>query len=199
MSDAIRIDVFAEDHAHEAFLRAVLKRLAHEKGKRIHIRIRNGRGGHGRVMTELALYQRAIVKEVALTELPDILIVAIDANCKRLNKARNEIEKNLAPQIMGNAVIACPDPHIEKWYLADPVSFYQVVGKQPKAEKTKCERDRYKAILSETIRTAGHPLTLGGIEFAEDLVNAMDFYRAGKHDRSFGAFFDDLNGRIAGL
>ena len=198
MNDPAVIDIFAEDHAHEAFLRAVVKRLGFEKQKSLHIRVRNARGGHGRVLAELKLFQRSFLKQITqLDELPDLLIVAIDANCQRFSKASKEIAKFVELEFTDRTVIACPDPHIEKWYLADDISFCQVVGLEPRRLKTKCARDRYKSLLSETIRAAGHPSILGGIEFAEDLVNAMDFYRAGKNNPSLHAFIDDLKRQLS--
>lgn len=196
MSNAARIlvDIFAEDHAHEAFIRAVISRIGREQKLNLHPRIRNGRGGHGRVMTEFNLFQKAILGQTsALGDIPDIIIIAIDANCKRFMQACREIGKSIKPEFSDRAVIACPDPHIEKWYLADSESFCEIIGREPRSIKAKCERDIYKRLLAETIRSADHPLTLGGIEFAEDLVNAMDFYRAGKKDPSLNAFITELN------
>jgi hypothetical protein len=46
--------------------------------------------------------------------------------------------------------------------------------------------------LAEAVRDAGHPTTLGGIEFAAELINGMDLYRAGRNDHSLRAFLDDL-------
>jgi hypothetical protein len=56
----------------------------------------------------------------------------------------------------------------------------------------KCERGRYKRLLSSAVQAAGHIPTLGGIEFAQELAAAMDLYRAGKNDPALGAFIDDL-------
>ena len=191
------VDLFAEDHAHEAFLRAVVRRFEREKGKPLHMRIRNARGGHGRVMSELKLFQRSVLKQTMGSDvLPDMLIVAIDANCQRLNAARKGIENAIEKEFRDRTVIACPDPHIEKWYLSDRRSFFRVVGKEPRPIKEKCERGRYKSLLSETILAAGHPSILGGIEFAEDLVNDMHFYRAGKTDRSLQIFIEELERHI---
>jgi hypothetical protein len=188
------VDIFAEDHAHEAFIRAVTHRFGREHRLNLITRVRNGRGGHGRVMTEFKLFQRAVMmKQASGTEdIPDIIIIAIDANCQRFAQASKGIKEHVKPEFADRAVIACPDPHIEKWYLADADSFYDIVGRQPRAIRKKCERDIYKKLLAETILSAGHPLTLGGIEFAEDLVNVMDFYRAGRKDQSLNAFITDL-------
>lgn len=95
--------------------------------------------------------------------------------------------------------MACPDPHVERWYLADPESFKEVVGHQPTIGKKKCVRDYYKNALANAVRKAGHPATLGGIEFAQELVERMDLYRAGKNERSLKAFVDDLRGRLRTL
>ena len=83
--------------------------------------------------------------------------------------------------------------------MADPESFQAVVGQRPTVGKKKCARDYYKDALAKAVRQAGHPPTLGGIEFARELVTGMDLYRAGKNDRSFKAFIDDLRGRLRTL
>jgi len=124
--------------------------------------------------------------------LPDLVVVAIDANCLSFHQAHRQIRGRIEPELRDRVVIACPDPHIERWYMADPPSFRAVIGRQPKIEKVKCERDRYKQILMQTIRDSGQITTLGGIEFAQDLVSAMDLYRAGKSEPSLGFFVDDM-------
>ncbi len=43
--------------------------------------VRSGRGGHGRALTELGLYQDLVRKGVAGTTDPDLLIAGIDGNC----------------------------------------------------------------------------------------------------------------------
>lgn len=92
--------------------------------------------------------------------------------------------------------MACPDPHVERWYLADPESFKTVVGYRPTIAKKKCARDYYKEVLAKAVRKAGHPATLGGIEFAQELVDDMNLYRACKNERSLKAFVDDLRGGL---
>jgi hypothetical protein len=130
------------------------------------------------------------------SSMPDLLFVAIDANCTSFNVARKDIDKNIEPEFKNRAVIACPDPHIERWYLADKTAFMRVMEKQPKVGRKKCERDYYKVALARTIISAGYPATLGGIEFAEEIVQEMDFYLAGKTDRSFKHFLDDARRMI---
>jgi hypothetical protein len=202
MSDAapLIIDIFVEDHAHEAFIRATANRIGREQTKNLSLRVRNGRGGHGRAISELKLYQKAVLTQShGSSGIPDMIIVGIDANCQRYSQASKEIQNNLTPDFADRTVIACPDPHIEKWYLADNETFCEIVGKQPRSIRTKCERDVYKGLLADTISSAGHPLTLGGIEFAEDLVSAMDFYRAGRSDPSLKAFINELTRQLKRL
>lgn len=196
MSDAIAADLFVEDRAHEEFLKPLLSRLAAQIGKAVTLRVRSARGGHGRVLQELALYQRSVTMAPQTCPMPDLLVVAIDANCKRFAKAMQEIQNALQPPFQARAVIACPDPHIERWYLADLDAFARVVGTRPKLSRRKCERGRYKVILSKAIMDAGHPPTLGGIEFAPEIVGAMDFFLAGKNEPSLRRFINDVLARL---
>jgi hypothetical protein len=192
MSRPLIVDLFAEDRAHEEFLRAVICRLAREENKTVKIRLRSARGGHGKALTELRIYQKALLSgDISFSPFPDLLFVAIDANCSSFNAARQSIEAAIDIEFMNRVVIACPDPHIERWYLADKASFAKVVGKEPRIAKKKCERDYYKSALANAVISAGYPPTLGGIEFAEEIVVTMDLYVAGKTDRSFKYFLDD--------
>lgn len=195
MSEAA-VDLFVEDRAHEELLTALLRRLAREEGKWLVIRTRSARGGHGRALSELHLYQKTIL---AQQRVPDLLVVCIDGNCKRVTEARKDITQCLDDAIVDRAVVACPDPHVERWYLADPDAFYRVVGRRPSPGRKKCERGHYKSILGTAVRDGGHPPTLGGVEFAAELAAAMDLYRAGKNEKSLGQFLTDARTRIRGL
>jgi len=199
MSSPLTVDLFVEDRAHEEFLRAMVNRIAAEQERNLTVRVRSARGGHPRVLEELSLYQKSVLKAPESLPMPDLLFIAIDANCKRWSRARQEIQGTIQSQFAARSIVVCPDPHIERWYLADPDSFAQVVGLRPKVGKRKCERGRYKAILSKAIVDAGHPTTLGGIEFAQELVAAMDLYRAGKNEASLKHFLDDTIARIKTL
>ena len=59
--------------------------------------------------------------------------------------------------------------------------------------RQKCDRDLYKQRLSEAIYDAGIMPSLGGIEYAEDIVQQMNFERAKRADRSFRRFADELS------
>ncbi len=127
---------------------------------------------------------------------PDILVVCIDTNCKRFTEARDEVAKLVEQVAFARTVIACPNPHVERWYLADPEAFKRVVGKRPSLGQRKCERGYYKNKLTRLVRDAGHLPTLGGIEFASEIVDKMDFYRAGKNERSLKLFIEDFRSAI---
>lgn len=196
MSSPVAVDVFVEDRAHEAFLVPLVLRIAREEEVPVSPRVRSARGGHARAIAELKLYQDLVTKGAAGTTYPDLLIVGIDGNCSTFAKARQAIEDATQTPFSDRLVVASPDPHVERWYLADPESFKTVVGQRPIVGKKKCARDHYKRVLAKTVRQAGHPATLGGIEFAPDLVEGMDLYRAGRGDHSLKAFLDGLRGKL---
>lgn len=196
MSSPVTVDIFVEDRAHEAFLVPMLYRIAQEEQVVVAPRVRAGRGGHGRVVAELKLYQDLVRRGAAGRTVPDVLIAGIDGNCSTFTKAKQAIERAIDPSLSTRLVVACPDPHVERWYLADPESFHAIVGHRPAVARRKCARDYYKAALADAVRRAGHPATLGGIEFAMELVARMNLYRAGKNQRSLKSFVDDLRARL---
>jgi len=194
MSRCLITEVFAEDVAHEAFLVPLVKRLAGEQGVSVDVRVRSAVGGHGRALSEFDLFQKALIRRHLAR--PDLVVIGIDANCKKYVQARQEIEAQAVPDLRECMIIACPDPHIERWYMADPEGFALAVGATPPALKRKCGRDVYKTLLRNTIHQAGHLAPLGGIEFAPELVERMDLFQAGKNDKSFKAFTDDLRSSL---
>lgn len=197
MSSRVIVDLFVEDRAHEELLRPLVERLAAEQGIEVDVRVRSARGGHGRAIEEFRLYQKLVETGVAAPR-PDVVIVGIDGNCTTFTKKRQEVSAATQPGFADRVVAACPDPHVERWYLADPDSFETVVGCRPTVAKKKCARDHYKRLLAEAVQNAGHPPTLGGVEFAREIANGMDLYRGGKNDRSFKAFLDDLRSKLEG-
>ena len=96
-------------------------------------------------------------------------------------------------------VVGCPDPHIERWFLADPTSLKDALGMHVTLSTRKCERSLYKTRLVEALTAAGQVLTLGGIEFATEIVDAVDLYRAGKNEPSLKHFIEGLRSMLASL
>ncbi len=193
MAERRRVHLFAEDLAHELFLRALLKRIATEERVEIHISTGNARGGHGRALSELKIHQRTIL---AAAGAPDLLVVAIDANCDRWTKARENIAKIVDSRTFAAHALAIPDPHVERWFLADPPALQVALEASVTLERRKCDRDVYKQVLVSALRSAGHPVTLGGAEFAAEIVAAMDLFRAGKNEPSLRHFVDEVRGFI---
>lgn len=197
MSSEIAIDLFVEDRAHEEFIKVLVRRIADEEQCVSNIQVRSARGGEANVFAELRTYLTLVEKGVA--HRPDVLVVAIDGNCMTFARRTGEITDAIGPSFDGLAVTACPDPYVERWFLADPDSFYEIVGYRPVVKGQKCERGYYKQLLADAIRCGGHPAPLGGIDFAVDLVTRMDLYRAGKNDHSLKAFVDGLRTRLRNI
>jgi len=189
------VDIFAEDLAHEALIKPLVVRLASESQVDVEVRVISARGGHPRVKEELAVY-RTVVERGLLDRVPDLIVVVIDGNCTGYHRARMVLEQAAGTTLMSKGVIACPDPHVERWYMADPPSFKTVVGTQPRLGKKKCDRNKYKQMLAKSLADGGHPPTLGGTEFAPELIAAMDLYRAGKNEKSLKHFTDDLRAAL---
>ena len=128
---------------------------------------------------------------------PDLLVFVRDANCLGLNDRSKEvktwIQRTLRRHERENKfTIAIPDPHIERWLLLDSQAFKHVLGRGCKAPKYKCEKDHYKKLLVEAINSADETSILGGIEFAEDVVKAMNIQRMMRADDSFRRFVEDI-------
>ena len=189
----LRIDLFAEDQAHELFVSALLRRILGHAGLPFTLNVRSAVGGHGRALVALKTYQRAVLKGAAGLVRPDLLIVIIDANCNKPVAARNAILGEIVAGAAGEMVIACPDPHIERWFFADPEVFARVIGVDQQPGRRKCERSRYKALLKNAVRRAGHFPTVGGVEFAEEIVREMDLNRARRNEPSLGVLLDAVN------
>ena len=197
MSSTLAIDVFAEDAAHEAFLVPFIRRLACQECVLPDIRVRSAVGGHGRVLSEFDLFGKLVLS--GRLAMSDIIVVCIDANCRTYTTAREEIIDRTDASLRCRVVVACPDPHIERWYMVDTTGFASVVGVEPSLPKHKCERDSYKAALGNALGQAGLLAPLGGIEFAPELVGGMDLFRACRSDRSLKAFIDELRDAFARL
>ncbi len=181
------IALFVEDFAHQEVIGALVQRLADEYSIDVQFNWRSAVRGHGRVVLELRDYLRDLRGQGS--PLPDLIIVATDANCRGLNERKKEMDQTTTPAPM---ILAIPDPHIERWLLLDSAAFKTAVGRGCDAPDRKCDRDLYKRRLATAIRAAGIMPSLGGIEFAEDIVQSMDINRAKRADRSFQRFVDPL-------
>ncbi|HYT90345.1 MAG TPA: hypothetical protein VEL76_16680 [Gemmataceae bacterium] len=181
--------IFGEDYAHEVVLRTLIQRLAVDYEVAVGLQVRSATGGHGRMLREL----KAFIAELqrGRTRLPDLFIVARDANCLGYTARVKEITAALGGY-EGLLVCAVPDPHVERWLLIDSQAFKEVLNHGCDPPDQKCDRDRYKMLLDAAVRAAGVDPLLGGVEFAEDLIQAMNLGRAERADKSFGHLLGDL-------
>jgi len=190
------VSLFGEDAGHEAVLKALLARMARESGVAIRVSSLSVRGGFTTVHHEFGLYLRDI--ETGRLFTPDLIVVATDGNCKGYTARRNEIERvadahaALGPMI----VYAIPDPHVERWLLADPLAFKSILGRGCNLPQHKCEKDFYKRLLAQEVQQAGVKPILGGLEYAEDIVSAMNFALVEKAEASFEKALKELKARF---
>lgn len=180
------IAAFGEDNAHRQVIGALIARVAAELSLSVEVDWRNARHGHGRVVAEVGEYLRDVK---AQRQRVDLIVIATDANCKGPVERSRQIPINDSP---APVVLAIPDPHIERWLLLDGAAFKAVLGQGCQAPDRKCERDRYKTLLIQAISNAGVVPSLGGIEFAEDIIREMDLVRAAAADASLRQFLDTL-------
>ena len=187
------IALFVEDYAHQQVIGALIQRMTEEYGIAVRLHWRSTTHGYGRVVLEFKEFLRDLNRQG--NGLSDLIVVATDANCKGLNERVKEIGNQDAPVQMIHAV---PDPHVERWLLLDGLAFKTVFGKGCDAPDQKCDRDRYKRRLIEAIHATGTRPTLGGIEYAEDIMQEMDINRATQVDKSFRHFVEQLRSTFQG-
>ncbi len=182
-----RIALFGEDFAHRHVIGELVLRLARDAGVAVQLDWRNAAGGRPRLIGEFQRFLRDLQRQSDLD--PDIVVVATDANCAGLSHREQE---RSTPARTFPVVKAIPDPHIERWLLLDGAAFKAVFGAGCDAPDMKCARDRYKEQLVRAIQGAGTIPSIGGIEYAADIIRNMDLDRAGQADRSFRRFTDNL-------
>lgn len=192
----IHVGCFLEDIAHERFISAVVQKVANSLPvpvPALELDIRNARGGRGRAVSSFGEYLDGWARG---NQIPHtILIVTIDSNCVGYSKRMREImELKERKGYPGQVLCAVPNPHIEKWYLADPRGFQECFNSpnQPVVPKRKCERDRYKQALVKALRDASVEAPLGGAEYGDQIVEHMELGRAGQNESSLGNFIRDL-------
>lgn len=188
-----KVTLFVEDVAHEAFLEALIQRIAEEHAVSVKLNVRSASGGFSKALRELKRYTRDI--QGGIENAPDLLIVCTDGNCKGFTTRRQEIER----EIIGfnvDVICAVPDPHIERWLLLDSKAFKNVLGKGCPAPPLKCERDLFKRKLIECIRDAGVIPLLGGIEHTRDIVSNLDLEYLEQADESLGRLLKALRNKF---
>lgn len=84
-------------------------------------------------------------------------------------------------------------------FFADLNAIERVIGALPGLSSKKCTRDDYKGHLHWAVPEGGHPSTLGGLEFAQELANGMNLYVADRTDSSFKACHPDLSASLSSI
>jgi len=193
---SLRVGYFLEDIAHEKFIAALVRRVGQEAGlasEALEHVVYNASGGKGRTMTELRRFLRDA--ERGIVPPTPVLVVAIDGNCQGYTEKHNEIRRVAGDYgYAGQLVCAIPDPHIERWYMADPGGLQQAIGAgvRPVPPAYKCERGRYKQAILGVFADVGIKPLLGGAEYGNDVVKAMDLYAAQQADPALKHFVDHL-------
>lgn len=188
----MRIDLFCEDAAHEAFARAIVERCAAEASLEPSIRVGSARAGLPRLSRELRAFAEAVRRQPGT---PDMVVVLADANAAGPAARRQEVEGVGLDAIVPDVVIGTPDPCIEAWFLADPQAIaarFEVPAPDPSGG----DADSLKRELVATISAAGEVVTQGGAEFADEIVEAMDPYRAGRGAPTLKRFLADLRAAL---
>ena len=190
------IMLFCEDSFHEKFIGAMLKRFGNDYGVVITPRFLSSRGGMPRMHHEFKEFLRDLSRQ--RQRLPDSIIVVVDANCQGHTGRKALMNRELAfyPQFEQLVSYAIPDPHIERWMLADPKAFQEVFGRGCTVPAVKCAKDEYKKLLRREIRESGIDAPLGGEEFAEDIVKAMNLGQVEGREASLGLFLKNLKAQF---
>jgi hypothetical protein len=197
----LTVGYFLEDVAQEALLRALVSRVAMMAGladSRTRHHVGAAAGGAGTMLHSLRLFLRDC--RDGIVGPFDLLVVARDSNCRGYTQTRHHLEGILTRSgYAGAYALAIPDPHIERWYLLDPQALKVAVGSSvgPSVPPYHCKRAHYKRALMNAFRDAAPQL--GGIEWADDVVQHIDLYRAGQSDPAFHHFLQDVRQGLAHL
>jgi len=188
------IFLFCEDSFHERFVGALIRRFEEERWLKVNPVFLSAQGGLPRMQGEFRDFLRDLARD--RHRIPDAVVVVADANCLGHHGRRELLEGALArfPQFQQLVFYAIPDPHIERWMLADPRAFQTVFHRGCTTPAVKCAKDEYKRLLPMEIRKSGIEAPLGGEEFAEDIVKAMDFGHAETREDSLERFLQALKG-----
>ena len=116
-----------------------------------------------------------------------------DADFASESEIKRQIQRHVErARYPGEVVIAAPEPYIEAWYLADPISIQAITGSSNLIQMPRGISQKYKYELSQAFPSA----PFGGIEYADDIVENMNLYDAGQNVSSLRHFIDDLRSKL---
>lgn len=184
----IKIIYFLEDSMQKDFILSLVNRVAREESVEIINDVKYAsRGSESK--KQFWKFVRYL-KKSGLQDF-DLLIVAIDGNCKGHMEREKEIIKGIKD--IDDKLICCiPDPHIERWYLLDLHALKTAVATELEVQQPpmKCEKDYYKKILGNELKKVSS--LLGGAEYAEKVVENLNFQILEENDKGFKRFIDGL-------
>jgi hypothetical protein len=191
MADRLVIDVFCEDSGHETFLRNLIKVLAGSVSiPTPELRLHSGRGGHGRAIHSLKAWQRAV--RDGHQPHGDALLVMIDANSTGWRPMLRQIQEAVDPSLYPSVMIACPDPHVEVWCIADPEAFQSLFSAPVPQPPSRSGRLVYKRWLSDALEQAGVPVLTDPMEICLDLLPVMDMVKACRNDDALNHLISEI-------
>lgn len=177
----VRIALFLEDSRMEQFLDALIRRVAREVNCQVYVSRYQGAGSG--IWVLLKKYLRRVRRARGLEH--HLLIIAVDANCTDPAARRVEIQRHLTARYRrrtwcypGPFVACVPVPYIERWYLCDPAALRQVTGAGLRGPlpAASCEpKHQFKQLLATVVRGSNIPSLAGGLELAEEIVDAMNW------------------------
>ena len=195
MADPV-IGLFMEDIAHVRFIISLVERVASETNIRLQCDVRSATGGIPQMRGELRRFLRDHTNiESAFF---DVLIIVQDADHRSEAETKRQIQRHIEQsRYHREVIIAAPELYIEAWYLADTVSIQTISGSQDliRVPQGIADKDEYKRTLSRIFPGA----LLGGIEYADDIVENMDLYRASQNVNSLRHFMDELRSALTQL
>jgi hypothetical protein len=187
MADRLVIDVFCEDIGHETFLRNLIKVLAiREAISTPLLRPHSSRGGHGRALTSLKSWQRAL--KTGHQPRGDALLVLIDANSNGWRPMLRAIQDAVDSSLYPTVLIGCPDPHVEVWCTADPEAFQSLFSVPVPQPPTGSGRLVYKQWLADALEQAGEAVLSDPMAICLDLLPSMDMEKACRNNASLNHF-----------
>lgn len=156
----IRVAVFYEDDGHRSLITPLVRRIAAEEGVQVSVDERNATGGIPAALAKLRQYGRDLQRGL---DYHEVLVIAIDGNCGTYSSRRDQVADLVGEEYAGCLVVAVPDPHVERWYLAAPRALQQAAGltqTPPLPPPDKCDH-QLQASPARSVRHRGGPSSPG--------------------------------------
>ena len=192
----VSVGLYLEDLAQEKLVTTLVRRISESVGVEVRVDVMCSTGGIPRMRRELRRY----LDQCANFGIAPfaLLIIVEDTDCRGQSLVRRELNEVVERTgYIGKTIIASPAPHIECWYLADPVALQRITQSPqlsaiPSAD---CEKDLYKRQLAEQFSGS----LMDGIEYAEDIASEMDVFQASRNVSSLGGFLQELRSALTML